>query len=131
MDSQVVYRHTPEMGEISGFGGGYETICQDMLEAGVKWIMERRPDDLQGGGLALKHEMGTVIEFYGLFEENSEQAKELGRVVVNASEERWGKEYVCTGAMHHAVMARLFKIAEHGWGWYVDEVTKHHAERTK
>ena len=36
------YRHSPDMGEISGFGGGYEILCQDMLNAGVVWL-DRHP----------------------------------------------------------------------------------------
>jgi hypothetical protein len=27
------------MGQISGFGGGYEAACQDMLNAGVNWLV--------------------------------------------------------------------------------------------
>ena len=36
MDEAKEYRHTEDMGEISGFGGGYEKLCQDMLNAGVR-----------------------------------------------------------------------------------------------
>ena len=46
MDERV-WKHTPEMGEISGFGGGYEEACQQMLHQGVAYLVslgERRPE---------------------------------------------------------------------------------------
>ncbi len=34
---------TDDMGEISGFGGGYEQACRDMTEAGIVWL-ENHPN---------------------------------------------------------------------------------------
>lgn len=39
------FKHTDDMGEISGFGGGYEAACQNMLSAGVKWLNEHQNAD--------------------------------------------------------------------------------------
>lgn len=103
------YRHTPDMGEISGFGGGYEACCQDMLEVGVKWLNEHANPDLHAHGLQ---------NVYGIFIEDSDDAKALGKTVIDASR---GES---TGAMHHAVMSRLFYIAKNGWQSYCDELRK-------
>lgn len=106
-------RHTPDMGEISGFGGGYEKCCQDMLEAGVKWLDEHPDCDLK-----LSH----YKNIYGLLNEESADAKALGEVVIDASREAPGKPAEATGAMHHTVMSRLFFIRTHGWDKYCAEL---------
>lgn len=112
--SDVVYRHTPDMGEISGFGGSYEKGCQDMLEAGVKWVVAHDSAELRAS------EFKGV---YGLLMTESDDAKELSELVVEVT----GGE--CSGAMHHAVMSRLMWIAEHGWSEYVEEVREGVAKR--
>lgn len=115
MEQAQSYRHTPDMPEISGFGGGYEQCCQDMLEAGVKWLEENPQPDLQAQ---------TLKNVYGIFDETSEDAKALGKVVVEAAKGE------ATGAQHHAVMSRLFYIAKHGWGSYCQELRKPTPEDT-
>ena len=101
----MTYRHTDDMGEISGFGGGYEQCCQDMLEAGVKWIMDRKPgaDDVQ---------VLVNPQVYGIIKEGNPLTEELSKAVIDASKGE------ATGAMHHAVMARLAFIAKNGWDAY-------------
>ena len=111
--TQTVYRHTPEMGEISGFGGGYENACQDMLEAGVHWILENPDTELKGH---------TYQSAYGLFMEDSEDAKTLSEVITDAVDKD------CTGAMHQAVMQRLFFIKANGWDKYVEELAAKKSE---
>lgn len=105
----ISYRHTPDMGEISGFGGGYEDCCQDMLEAGVRWIHEHPTPDLAAHGYE---------GVYGLFVPDSEDAKALEEAIIGAA----GGE--ATGAMHHAVMSRCFWIAKNGWDAYCAELRK-------
>lgn len=104
----IEYRHSEDMGQISGFGGGYEKTCQDMLDAGVKWLNEHpKHDDLNMRGLK---------NVFGLLEANSPDAKELERAILAAG----GSDI--TGAMHHAVMSRLLFIAKNGWDKYCSEV---------
>lgn len=105
----VTYRHTPDMGEISGFGGGYEECCQDMLEAGVKWLNENKNSDLKGS---------ASPQIFGILIAESEDAKALEKVVLDAAKGE------ATGAMHHAVMSRLFWIAKNGWDAYCAELRK-------
>lgn len=107
------YRHTPDMGEISGFGGEYERMCQDMLDAGVNWLDAHPQRDLTGR---------TAENIFGIFQPDSDDAKALSEVVVAAARD-------CTGAMHQAVMQRLFYIAVHGWVAYCDEIRAYRATR--
>jgi hypothetical protein len=95
------------MGEISGFGGGYEACCQDMLEAGVKWLEEHKESDLHGKMLK---------NVYGIFIAEGEDAKAMERAVLDAAKGE------ATGAMHQAVMQRLFFIAKKGWDVYCVEL---------
>lgn len=108
-----MYRHTEDMGEISGFGGGYEQGCQDMLEAGCKWLEHNKSAKLEA------HSYSNV---YGLLIPDSDDAKELEKVVLAACEG-------CSGAMHYAVMSRLFYIAKNGWDRYCQELRAKFVER--
>jgi hypothetical protein len=111
--AEMSFRHSPDMGEISGFGGGYEKCCQDMLEAGVRWLRAHAKADLQGHGF-------TGV--YGFFVPDSDDAEALEQVVLAAAKGE------ATGAMHHAVMGRLFWIAKNGWDAYCAELRKPEAE---
>ena len=110
------YRHTDDMGEISGFGGGYEACCQDMLEAGVKWLASRPDANLEGH---------TFEGVYGIFTPDSDDAKEMDRIVLDAANGQG------TGAMHHAVMSRLFFISKNGWGEYCKQLREREAGEPK
>lgn len=113
------YRHTPDMPEISGFGGGYEECCQKMLEAGVKWLYER-----QSRGMQPDLHAKTLSGVYGILIPNSDDAKALEEAVLEPV-----KDEGITGAMHHAVMNRLFWIAKYGWPAYCAEMRKPDEER--
>ena len=103
MNETTTYRHTREMGEISGMGYHYELCCQDMLEAGVKWLVENDHDELH---------LRTYKNVTGLAFAEGPQTKALERVVLEAAK---GES---TGAQHQAVMARLIVIAKNGWDEY-------------
>ena len=107
------FRHTPDMGEISGFGDGYEQCCQDMLEAGVRWLNEHRQADVQ---------VLVSPQIYGVIREGTPDTEALSKVVLDAAKGE------ATGAMHHAVMARLSYIAANGWDAYCAEVRKRNSE---
>ena len=91
------------MDEISGMGGSYEKLCQDMLEAGVEWIMEHESFEFAASG-----HQGVV----GIIYPDNEDTAELIRVIVKATNGE------ATPAMVHAVMLRLNYIAQHGWSAY-------------
>ena len=98
------------MGEISGFGGTYEDGCQTMLDAGVKWLNDHPDAELK---------MSEYQGVTGLLNEDSEDAKELGKVVVAAVDAAYPDGGV-TGAMHQAVMSRLMFIEANGWNCLCD-----------
>lgn len=106
----TVYRHTPEMGEISGFGGEYEQACQDMLEAGVKWLLAQptQPVDIQYRGFA---------GVFGLCASHNENAEELDKAILSVVSDS-------STMMHHAVIGRLMYINKNGWDSYVSKLTK-------
>ena len=108
----MTYRHTSEMGQISGFGGGYEEACQDMLEAGVCWLAHHPTKDL-----AVKYYPNA----YGLLSAESDSAKELEKVILDANPG-------CSGAQHQTVMMRLGYIATNGWAAYVTSLINQEEE---
>lgn len=97
------------MGEISGAGGGYEKTCQDMLEAGVEWILDHPEFEFSAEGF-----QGAV----GLVYPNNVETQELMHVVIDASKNQDGAPEA-DGAQIHAIMQRLGFIANNGWEPYV------------
>lgn len=114
--AETTFRHSPDMGEISGFGGGYESACQDMLEAGARWLHERAKRDQK-----TDLQMHGYTNVYGILVADSDDAKALEKVVVDAAPG-------CSGAMHQAVMSRLLYIAKNGWPAYCAELRKREAD---
>ncbi len=124
MAVEIIYKHTPDMGEISGFGGGYEDVCQQMLHNGVKFLVElaktKNPDDTD---FTLKQTADdSPIQIFGVCEIEGEDGKALEKAVMDGIDD-------CTGAMHHAVMQRLLWIAGEGWDAYCEEVRKSKEEK--
>ena len=108
MNEEVQYKHTDDMGEISGFGGGYEEVCQQMLHNGVKFLSERSGTDVR------------VLEnpsIFGIVKLEGEDAQALEEAVMDGIDD-------ATGAMHHAVMTRLALINKNGWDKYCEELRK-------
>lgn len=98
------YEFTPEMGEISGFGGGYEQCCQKMLIAALEWFDDNPDKDPKYKG----HK-----QVFGLVLEDNDDAKELTATIIKASENE------ATGAMHHAVVNSALWIQAHSWEEWV------------
>lgn len=92
-----------EMGEISGFGGGYEETCRKMVLAGIAWLDEHPKADPRFMGNS---------KIYGVILEDNPDAKALTEVVVGAS----GGD--CTGAMHHASILHCLAYKRLGWDEY-------------
>lgn len=84
------------MREISGFGGGYESACRDMVYAGLVW---------------LKNHPGAVLQ------EGTADAKALREALLSACPD-------CSGAMFGATMSSCVYIAKNGWVKYVEEMSK-------
>lgn len=103
------YEFTPTMGEISGFGGGYEAACRAMLKAGMEWLDAHPSADPKFAGYK---------DVYGILTEENQDAKDLSEASVKAS----GGD--CTGAMHQAVISTCLWIRKNGWDRYVEEMSK-------
>ncbi len=97
------YQFTPDMGEISGFGGGYEQTCRNMLAAGLEWLDAHPTADPRYQGFK---------GIYGIIMENNADAKVLSQTVVDAADGD------CTGAMHQAVISHCLAIRKIGWDAY-------------
>ena len=103
------YEFTPEMDEISGFGGGYEATCRAMLKGGMDW-WDAHPD--------ADPKFSGYKGIYGVIHEDNDDAKALSKAVVAASNDD------CTGAMHQAVVSACLYIRKNGWPKYVAEMSK-------
>ena len=92
---------TDEMGEISGFGGGYENACREMVYAGLVWLADRTDVDLSSRETA--------------------DVKALDAALLAACPD-------CSGAMHGAAMSAVCFIAKQGWAKYVEAMTRRTSE---
>ena len=108
-ETRAKYPWEPGMGQISGFGGGYEDACRNMLYSGLAWLDDQDPEpNLKGS---------TYTNVFGIFNAESKDAKALEDAVVAGQPD-------CSGAMHHACMNACFFIAKNGWVKYVEAMTK-------
>ena len=110
------YEFTPEMNEISGFGGGYEEACRKMLKAGLEWWDEHPDADPHFRGMK---------NVYGILMEDNEDAKALSEAMMAPV-----KGEGATGAMHQGVVGHIFFIRREGWDRYVEEMSKKDSEST-
>lgn len=100
--------YTPMMGEISGFGGGYEAACRKMVLAGLDWLDAHPDADPKFHGYK---------GVYGIINEDNDDAKALTNAIVGAVEN-------CTGAMHQAAVTHVLFVRKSGWDTYVQEMSK-------
>ena len=101
--------YTKDMGEISGFGGGYEEACRKMVLAGLDWFDANPDADPQFHGYE---------GIYGIITEDNDDAKALTEAVVAPAKGD------CTGAMHQATMGHVMAARRLGWDGYVAEMSK-------
>ena len=102
------YEFTPEMDEISGFGGGYEATCRKMLRNGLEY-WDKHPK--------LKPKYQGFKDVYGLCVDDNKDAKKLDKAIMKGIDD-------ATGAMHQAVVSHIFFIRKNGWDKYVNEMSK-------
>jgi hypothetical protein len=102
-----------EMGEISGFGGGYEETCRRMALTGMKWLDDNPSADPKFHGYR-----GIT----GVISEDNDDAKALTAAVLAAS----GGD--CTGAMHQAAINHALAYKRLGWDGYRAEMLKREEE---
>lgn len=100
--------------EISGFGGGYEKVCREMLVAGLDWL-EKNPK-----ANPLFHGFKGIV---GVIAEDNKDADELSKAVLNGRD--------CTGAMHDAVISHILYIKNNSLDKYLETMNKNEEERCK
>jgi hypothetical protein len=102
---------------LSGFGGGYENVCQQMLWNGIKAV-EERPEWAE---LAFK-QMRGLKNVFGLVENNGPEAEELDKKLMEGVDD-------ATGAMHHQVCLVLCFIAQNGREKWLEIISKDQPDR--
>jgi hypothetical protein len=100
--------YTSDMGELSGFGGGYEATCRRMALAGAIWLRDL-PDPEWNEYIALR-DSGDLpsARDHAVF-------RGLDAAVLKAAPG-------CSGAMHGAAMNHALYIREHGWDDYAQKM---------
>lgn len=104
---ETQYVFTDDMDEISGFGGGYEQTCRNMLAAALEWLDEHPQAEPKFKGFK---------EVYGILMEDNEDAKALSKAATDAA---LGD---CTGAMHQATISHALWIKRHSWREYCQKM---------
>lgn len=103
--SERVY--TPDMGEISGFGRGYEAACRKMVLAALSWFDANPTADPEFHGFK---------NVYGIIVEDNADAKAMTKAMVDAA----GGD--CTGAMMQACVGHAMFAHKNGWQKYAEEL---------
>lgn len=107
------YQWKDGMGEITGFGGGYEQAARNMFAAGCEWL-DQHPD------ADIKFKESPAI--FGMVDDTTtEDTKTLSEVIGKAVPG-------CTGAMHHAAVRHVLYVKCHGWEAYCREMSLPDAE---
>lgn len=104
----ITFDFTPDMREISGFGGMVELGCRAMLKAGLRWLVEHPQANPKFRGFA---------EFAGEhYTEDNDDAVALSRAIMQA----------CPGCrgMQFTIIYDCLWIRRAGWEAYVDVMSK-------
>ena len=115
MKTAIMKTWSDDMGEISGFGGGYEATCRAMVLAGIQWV-----DDHQNEEPVVT----SLRNVYGLAVAENEAARLLEEAMMSAPVVLDGRVIQskvrddCTGAMHHAAMQHVLAYRRLGWDEY-------------
>jgi len=97
------------LGKISGFGGGYEEACRQMVVAGVKWLREHPNADLKAR---------KTKNLYPDVWSASKDMDEFQNALAAACEGG------ATGAMVCATTKHALFIYKNGWEKYCEEMSK-------
>ena len=97
---------------ISGFGGGYEAMCQTLLWRGIVYLAEVKPP------LDMWKNATSYQGVYGILQTEGQDLKALEEAIIRPGDD-------VTGAMHQAVMGHLHVIHTNGLdGWLAEYIQK-------
>lgn len=91
------------MSEISGFGGGYEKACREMVVAGLEWL------DQNPKAIIDYKEYKNV---YGLTTEETPDCEKLQKIMNKAIDDE------VSGAMMQACLGHVMYAHKNGWETY-------------
>lgn len=117
-----------DMGEISGFGGGYEAVCRAMTLAGIAWVDANPTADPHFHGYK---------GIYGILSEDNDDAKAMVAAMMDAPVMFDGKEIQkragddCTGAMHQASCQHVLAYKKLGWDEYRKQLQNREKEESE
>ena len=97
------YQFTDKMGEISGFGGGYEEACRAMVVAGLEWCDKHPKADIS---------YKEYKNIYGLTTGESDDCKKMEDAMSAVNDG-------CSGAQMQACKSHIMFIRKNGWDKYV------------
>lgn len=118
---------TPDMGEISGFGGGYEACCRAMVKAGVEFWEAQNAAAARDERDPFNPEFTGFKNVYGLIISDNADAKALDAAIMAAPVTIDGKvgsisDYGATGAMHQAAIGHIMAFMRLGADEYVTQL---------
>jgi hypothetical protein len=103
------YKYAEGAREISGFGGGYEEACRNMVIRGMEWFDENP---------SASPKFKQYQNVFGIINEENPEAKSLTDTMLEVV----GCD--CTGAMMQASVNHVMYAAKNGWEKYMEEMTK-------
>lgn len=94
--------------EISGFGGGYEDACRNMVIAGMKWFDENP---------SANPKFEQYENITGICTGKNEDAGNLEKALLLCCND-------CSGAMFQAAVNHTMFAHKNGWDKYIEEMSK-------
>jgi len=111
--SETTFVYPEGSREISGFGGGYEEACRNMVVAGMEWLKEN-PD--------ANPTFKQYKNVYGITADENTDMKNMQ----NTMNEAIGNE--ASGAMMQASTNHVLYAHKNGWEKYIEEMTEKEEE---
>lgn len=106
------FTYTKKCSEISGFGGGYEKACRNMVIAGMKWL-DKNPK--------AKIEFSSYQNIYGVVTDLSSDCKKMREAMLKVNDG-------CSGAQMQASLNHIMYAHKNGWKNYIKESEKRRKE---
>lgn len=90
--------------DLTGFGGGYESVCQKMVWNGVRFLVANR--------MELAPTYKEFKNIYGVAIAEGQDAEDLDKAIMAGVDD-------ATGAMHQCAVGHIRYIAENGYSkWF-------------
>lgn len=100
------FNYTDGCREISGFGGGYESACRDMVIVGMNWLDKNKK---------AKINFKQYKNIYGITFDESKDCKKMQKVMLAVNDG-------CSGAQMQACTNHIMFAHTNGWDKYIKEM---------